>query len=151
MSDVDLERVVKLLESDSSADELASDEAWDTHKLWRTTDREMLPILVELLSRHGSRPVLYALKSIRRIGGDLDEYLEAICGCTQSQKRRGFCDEIAAAGINGEIAAIVRESILGGSSVARKCGVRLVEEKAVSWFDCLRIRWLLRRYPSAPR
>ena len=151
MSDVNLERVVKLLESDSSADELASDDAWDTHKLWRNTARKMLRMLVELLSRHGSRPVLYALKSIRRIGGNLDEYLDVICGCTQPTRQRGFCDEISAAGINGEVAAIVREAILGGSAVARKCGARLIEEKTVSWFDRLRIRWLLRRDPSAPR
>lgn len=151
MSDVDLERVVKLLESDNSADGIAGDDAWDTHKLWQPADRNKLPLLIGLLSRHQRRSVHYALKSIRRIGGNLDEYLEEICDCTQPQKQRGFCDEIEAAGINGEIAAIVRESILGGSSVARKCGVRLIEEKAIGWFDRVRIRWLMRRDPSSQR
>jgi len=140
---LELKQIVSLLESSDAKQGLAYDDAWDTHLGWSASDRAHLADLVALLNHASPLVVAYALKSIRRIGGNLDEYLEAIIGCTQPQKRRGFCDEISAAGINGEIAAIVRESILGGSSVARKCGVRLIEEKAIGWFDRVKIRWLM--------
>ncbi len=148
---VELKQIVSLLESSDARQGLAYEHAGDTHRLSSTSDLAHLAALAALLNHASPSVVAYGLKSIRRIGGNLDEYLEAICGCTQVNKRRGFCDEIEAAGINGEVAAIIHQSILEGSLVARRCGVRLVERKAIGWFDRMKIRWLMRRDPSSQR
>jgi hypothetical protein len=145
MPNVDLKQIVPLLESTDPMLGLAYENAWDTHRLWMPSDRERLSELAELLSSRSPSVMAYALKCIRRIGGDLDAYLEAICDCIQPTKQRGFCDEATASGINSEVAAIVRASILGGSSVARSCGAQLIERRVVSWTDRLRIWWVLRR------
>jgi hypothetical protein len=145
MPKVDLKQIVSLLENTDPKRGFDYDDAWDTHREWSVSDRPHLAELASLLNHSSLSVVAYALKSIRRIGGNLDEYLETICGCMRPTTTRGFCGSIEAAGINSEIAAIVRASLLNGSSVARKYGERLVEDKAVSWFDRLRIRWLIRR------
>lgn len=143
MTKIDLNYIVQLLEDTDSAHGLAWEDALGTCELWSPLDRDRLPELVGLLQRPSPWVIGYALTSIRRIGGNLDPYLETICARTQATKARGVSNGIAAE-INGEIAAIVRTSILAGSVAARRYGEQFVWEKTVSWFDRLRIRRALR-------
>ncbi|MES2692330.1 MAG: hypothetical protein V4773_02580 [Verrucomicrobiota bacterium] len=138
MSKADLNQVVRCIENRDPANGFAWEDAMDTNKLWSPLDRGRLPELVQLLERPSIWVKAYALRSIWRIGGDLDAYLGVICDCLQPRNTLG------AFAINGEIVAIVRASILTGSVAARRYGAQLTREKAVDWFDRFIIWWTLR-------
>ena len=69
---VELKQIVSLLESSDARQGLAYEHAGDTHRLSSTSDLAHLAALAALLNHASPSVVAYGLKSIRRIGGNLD-------------------------------------------------------------------------------